>query len=101
MVTSRMKGEFYNQVIPLSCKSAWSFSVLTEPVAAIVLLTDGLLDQSVGSNLANNRVYYPFFQSIFENPMQDEKDVLVVQSFWKDFLQSDEFFDQYKIDSRK
>ncbi len=91
MVTERMKGEYENEVIPLARKNYWAFSVLTEPIASIVLMTDGLLNEVVSPELFNNRVYYPLVKPIFENPMKTASDINYLKTWWEDYLQSDTF----------
>ncbi len=86
MITARIEGEEANSVFPLSSKKYWTFGVSKKPVAALALMTDGLLDKSVGSARMNNRVYYPFFKPMFENLMESDEDASELRDFWNDYL---------------
>lgn len=61
LITKRHKGEAQNIVRPLRETAEWEFGV-EERVAACAMLTDGLLDFSVGDEAHANRVYWPFFR---------------------------------------
>ncbi len=97
MITSRIEGEEANSVIPLSSTDSWTFGVAKKPVAALVLLTDGLLDKAVGSERMHNRVYYPFFKSLFEIVMETEEDVAELRDTWDGYLREKEFRDGYGV----
>ncbi len=97
MITTRIEGEEANSVIPLSSTECWTFGVVKKPVAAIVLLTDGLLDKAVGSERMHNRVYYPFFKSLFENIMETDEDVADFRNTWDGYLREKEFRDGYGV----
>lgn len=97
MITTRIEGEEANSVIPLSSTDYWTFAVVTKPVAALVLLTDGLLDKAVGSERMHNRVYYPFFKSLFENIMETEEDVADFRNSWDGYLCEKAFRNEYGI----
>ena len=74
MVTRRHKGDTANSVIPLQA-GLWDFGRVRKPVVSFAMATDGVLDSVVGSSLFNNRVYYPFFEPIFETKLEGEADV--------------------------
>ena len=97
MITRRIEGEEANSVIPLSSADCWTFGVVQKPVAALVLLTDGLLDKAVGSERMHNRVYYPFFKSLFENIMETEKDIADFRNTWDGYLREKEFREGYGV----
>lgn len=97
MITSRIEGEEANSVIPLSSKEYWTFGVTKKPVAALALMTDGLLDKSVGSARLNNRVFYPFFQPLFESIMETDQDEIDMHSHWEKNLSDDEFRTSYGV----
>lgn len=97
MITNRIEGEEANSVMPLSSKENWVFSIAKKPVAAVALMTDGLLDKSVGSIRMNNRVYYPFFKPMFENVMESDQDVIDLRKYWDEYLHEKEFRAGYMI----
>lgn len=97
MITQRIEGEEANSVFPLSSTKYWTFGVVKKPVAALALMTDGLLDKSVGSTRMNNRVYYPFFKPMFENIMETDQDVIDLRAYWDSYLQEKEFRAGYGV----
>ena len=97
MITSRIEGVEANSVIPLSSKSSWTFGVTKKPVAALAMMTDGLLDKSVGSARMNNRIYYPFFRPMFENIMETDADTAELRDFWNDYLADQTFRSGYDV----
>ena len=97
MITNRIEGEEANSVIPLSSTNNWTFGFVNKPVAALALMTDGLLDKSVGSDRMGRRVYYPFFKPMFENIMETDQDVIELRTYWEDYLQSAEFRKGYSV----
>lgn len=97
MITQRIEGEEANSVIPLSSVANWMFGVVKKPVAALALMTDGLLDKSVGSDRMNHRVYYPFFKPMFENIMETEQDVADLRLYWDEYLRDDAFRKGYGV----
>lgn len=64
LLTHRHKGEEYNVVIPLQNPAAWEFAAAERPVAAAVLMTDGILDATVPPQI-DDMVFMPFFQPLF------------------------------------
>ena len=99
LITERIEGEEANSVVPLSRgEENWRFGVAEKPVAALALMTDGLLDKSVGSAQMNNRVFYPFFSLMFEkNVMENDQDEKDLRSFWNDYLSNAQNRSQYGI----
>lgn len=51
LLTVAQKGEEWNEVCPLRAKESWVFERAEGPFAALLLLTDGLLDQAAPSLL--------------------------------------------------
>ena len=97
MITQRIEGEEANSVFPLSSTKYWTFGVVKKTVAALALMTDGLLDKSVGSTRMNNRVYYPFFKPMFENIMDTDQDVIDLRAYWDSYLQEKAFRAGYGV----
>lgn len=98
MITTRIEGEEANSVVPLSSgEGNWQFGVAGKTVATLALMTDGLLDKSVGSERMNNRVFYPFFKPMFENIMENDQDENDLRSFWNDYLSDAKYRSQYGI----
>ena len=69
MVTERMETDLAGSVYPLASREKWTFCRLEKPVAAVLLMTDGLLDKVVVPKEGCEELYYPFFGPFFENPM--------------------------------
>lgn len=89
-VTRRDKGETASSVIPLlSPEELWSFGLLDKPVAAVFLMTDGILDTYVASSFYDNAVYWPFFAGLMVNCNTKESSEELSKSFAK-FLSSTE-----------
>ena len=98
MITTRFEGEEANSVVPLSSgEENWQFGVASKTVGALALMTDGLLDKSVGSERMNNRVFYPFFKPMFENIMENEQDENDLRSLWTGYLSDAKYRSQYGI----
>lgn len=98
MITTRIEGEEANSVVPLSSGAeTWQFSVAKQPVAALALMTDGLLDKAVGSVRMKNRVYYPFFKPMFESIMENDQDENELRSYWNEYLSNEETRSGYGI----
>lgn len=74
MVTTRHKGEEASSVVTLQAHR-WQFGLIDREVACFVAMTDGVLDAVVGNQLFDNRIYYPFFDSIFRSEFTDLKSV--------------------------
>lgn len=82
MATTRHKGDSANSVIPLQGKQ-WQFGLVDREVAAFAVMTDGVLDPVVGSQLFKNRVYYPFFAPLFQVRAGDEAaEKALCQEMW-------------------
>ena len=73
MVTERMETDLAGSVYPLACTEKWAFCKLEKPVAAVLLMTDGLLDKSVTKKQNGEEPFYPFFGPFFENPMRNDE----------------------------
>lgn len=97
MVTNRIEGEEANSVFPLSSTNYWTFGVVKKKVAALALMTDGLLDKSVGTTRMKNRVYYPFFKPMFENIMETDQDVIDLRAYWDEYLGEKSFREGYAV----
>lgn len=98
MITTRFEGEEANSVVPLSSgEENWQFGVASKTVGALALMTDGLLDKSVGSERMNNRVFYPFFKPMFENIMENDEDENDLRSLWTGYLSDPTYRSQYGI----
>ena len=74
MQTRRHKGETANSVYPLQARNM-DFAAVDKKVAAFALMTDGVLDAVVDSELYQNRVYYPFFKQFFETVLVSKDEV--------------------------
>ena len=74
MLTRRHKGEASNSVYPLQARTM-DFVAVDQKIAAFALMTDGVLDVVVGNEAFGNRVYYPFFQQLFEPALTNERQV--------------------------
>ncbi len=97
MITSRIEGEEANSVVPLSSKEHWTFAATKKPVAALALMTDGLLDKSVGTERLNNRVFYPFFDKMFTNIMENDQDEIDLRSYWDNELKDKTFRTKHTV----
>ena len=86
MATDRLEGEESNSVIPLSETGAWEFKKLEKKAAALVLVTDGVLDMAVGSKNFSNRVFLPFFAPALLNPMSTDEEADQMKNFWEEYL---------------
>ena len=90
MVTARHKGVEATSVITLQAQQ-WQFGLIDREVACFVAMTDGVLDAVVGSQLFDNRIYYPFFDPIFRSEFIDEKTVEETCRCMFDILASDSY----------
>ena len=88
MVTARHKGAEATSVITLQAQQ-WQFGLIDREVACFVAMTDGVLDAVVGSQLFDNRIYYPFFDPIFRSEFVDEESVEKTCRCMFDILASD------------
>ncbi len=90
MVTTRHKGVEATSVITLQAQQ-WQFGLIDREVACFVAMTDGVLDAVVGSQLFDNRIYYPFFDPIFRSEFTNEKTVEETCRSMFDILASDSY----------
>ncbi|HIS50091.1 MAG TPA: protein phosphatase 2C domain-containing protein [Candidatus Gallacutalibacter pullistercoris] len=97
MVTVRHKGEAANSVFPLQSGN-WQFGKADREVVGFVMMTDGVLDQVVGSTLYDNRVYYPFFQPIFEAKINGLHEAQECGNEISQYLQSPAYRERVKDD---
>lgn len=90
MVSTRHKGAEATSVITLQAQQ-WQFGLVDREVACFVAMTDGVLDAVVGSQLFDNRIYYPFFDPIFRSEFTNEKTVEKTCRSMFDILASDSY----------
>lgn len=85
MTTSRMKGDEAASVCPLQIgPEKWQVGItIREDVSGFIMATDGVLDSFVDNAAHQNRVYYPFMESVLyplcadgENPQENARQSL-------------------------
>lgn len=92
LVTTRHKGDFSNSVYPLygpESESMWEFKRLDRPVAALALMTDGVLDNCVDREKLDSRVYFPFLARALTRPYDTADEAESERAYWDDMLKSD------------
>ena len=97
MITMRHKGEFINSVYPLRCEDYWEFGK-EENVVGAVLMTDGVLDCCVDTELMENRVYFPLLEPALTVEMSTEESVMNQKLLWEEFFTGSE---KYQDNFRK
>lgn len=98
MITRRHKGEEFNSVYPLRNRALWSFGRARRPVAALALMTDGVLDLTVTSERYNERVYFPMLGPALARPLASADDVAACRKTMENFLASAAFRERVKDD---
>lgn len=91
MITQRHKGDFSTSVYPLLCTDKWSFGATEKPVAALAMMTDGVLDIAVGGEAFASGVYLPMLRNALVYPMQDDEHAQALLDFWDGYLRSADF----------
>ena len=97
MVTERNTGNEINMVIPLRARKIWSFGTVSG-VSAAVACTDGVLNCFVDQKRMNNRVFYPFIESVFSTTLDTEEKVQDLKSEWENYFSRDDFRKKVKDD---
>lgn len=90
MVTQRHKGDEASSVYPLQSLGTWQFGMVSDTVA-FVMVTDGVLDAFVRPSVEENRVYYPFIESIFYRELNNLEETEQECRAWFDYMNSDKF----------
>lgn len=90
MITRRHKGEESNSVFPLLALSTWEFGAAQE-VASIAMMTDGVLDKTVGMEQIGSLVYLPMIKSALTHPMEDDEQARLLEEHWSNYLASPDF----------
>lgn len=90
MITRRHKGEESNSVFPLLALTTWEFGAARE-VASIAMMTDGVLDKTVGMEQIGNLVYLPMIKSALTHPMEDDEQARLLEEHWSNYLASADF----------
>lgn len=96
MITTRHKGEEIHSVFPLRETKMWQFGKAGKDVAACVLMTDGVLDYCVDTEVMKNRVYYPFLEPALTSVTESDEQVQAEYLDWNEYF-AGESGDQNRI----
>ncbi len=99
MITKRHKGEEANSVIPLLAgPENWDFGKSEKSVASFAMMTDGVLDKAVVSEVYGNRVYFPFFRQALTVPINSNDECKSMQEQCAALFESTEYRDRVTDD---
>lgn len=87
MVTVRHSGEELHSVYPLRNAGLWQFGKASKDTAALVMMTDGVLDYCVDGKAMNNRVYFPFLAPALTHVMESDEQAEHQRQEWEEFFQ--------------
>lgn len=97
MITERNSGNEINTVIPLRARKLWSFGTVSD-VSIAVACTDGVLNCFVDQKRMNNRVYYPFIESVFTAVLDTEEKIMLSKSEWEEYFSEEDLRKKVKDD---
>ena len=88
MCTPQQKGECANELIPLRVRQKWCFGRACKPVAAFAIMTDGVLNRVVRSEVYRYRVEYPVLVGpvLVDNVMHNQEEARQMRNQWDLFL---------------
>ncbi len=86
MITKRHKGEEAHSVFPLRNYDMWQFGKAEKSVASLALMTDGVLDYCVDTEIMNNRVYFPFLEPALTEPIVSDEQAEEHRVDWDDYM---------------
>ncbi len=92
LFTTRHKGAEVNHVKPLRHSELWEFVATEKETAAVLAMTDGILDEYVGKKAMNNRVFFPALKPFLMDLVADEEDVVREKEEWEAYLSTDNAF---------
>lgn len=87
MVTVRHSGQEFHSVYPLRNVELWQFGKAPKGTAALVMMTDGVLDYCVDGKAMNNRVYFPFLAPALTHVMESDEQAEHQRQEWEEFFQ--------------
>lgn len=87
MVTVRHSGQERHSVYPLRNAELWQFGKAPKDTAALVMMTDGVLDYCVDGKAMNNRVYFPFLAPALTHVMESDEQAEHQCQEWEEFFQ--------------
>lgn len=87
MVTVRHSGQELHSVYPLRNAELWQFGKAPKDTAALVMMTDGVLDYCVDGKAMNNRVYFPFLAPALTHVMESDEQAEHQRQEWEEFFQ--------------
>lgn len=86
MVTVRHSGQELHSVYPLRNAELWQFEKAPKSTAALVMMTDGVLDYCVDGKAMNNRVYFPFLAPALTHVMESDQQAEHQRQEWEEFF---------------
>lgn len=86
MITQRHKGEEANSLFPLRETDLWQFGMSSKEIAACILMTDGILDYCVDTEIMGNRVYFPFLEPALIGSAFSDEDMEKQRLDWDEYL---------------
>lgn len=91
MITTRHSGEFASSVYPLRVSEKWQFGKTEKPVASLAVMTDGVLDYVVGSEVFECRVFFPFLKPALAETRSNTAEMDKLKTEYEEYLKdSDE-----------
>lgn len=97
MCTPQQKGDCANELIPLRVRQEWCFGRAPKPVAAFAIMTDGVLNRVVRSEVYRYRVEYPVLVGpvLVDNVMHDQEEAGQMREQWALFLKGEGAYAAY------
>lgn len=86
MITTRHKGDEAHSLFPLREIDMWQFGKCSKEVSSCVLMTDGVLDHCVDTEVMHNRVYFPFLEPALTEPVFTDEDSEKLKLAWDEYL---------------
>lgn len=87
-ITHRHEGEEPGSVRPLRNHATWEFDV-SQNVASLVLMTDGVYDKCVGSDAFGARVRLPFLRPLLYAEIDSDYKAEQIREAWDAFLSTE------------
>lgn len=91
MIVNRNIGSAANTVFSLSKTEKWGFGRAIAPVAALALMTSGVLNVTVTPVCCGESVYFPMIGAPLTNPADTEEELDEVRAMMDAFFASDAF----------